>query len=121
MSDLGNKQVMAENIRYFMAINNKSRMDICHALRFSYTTFSDWVNGKKYPRIDKIELMANYFHISKADLVERRENGVQAQTISDSRISSMIELFRELDDSQIDRLLEFARMLKAYKGSVRDE
>jgi transcriptional regulator with XRE-family HTH domain len=33
-------------------------------------TFSDWVNAKTYPRIDKIELMANYFGISKADLVE---------------------------------------------------
>jgi len=35
-------------------------------------TFSDWVNAKTYPRIDKIELMANYFGISKADLVEER-------------------------------------------------
>lgn len=27
-------------------------------------------NGKSYPRIDKIEIMANFFDISKADLVE---------------------------------------------------
>ena len=37
-------------------------------------TFSDWVNAKSYPRIDKIELLANYFDISKADLVEERSS-----------------------------------------------
>lgn len=43
---------------------------MCDALGVKYTTFTDWVNGNAYPRIDKIEMMANFFHISKADLVE---------------------------------------------------
>lgn len=43
---------------------------MCDALGVKYTTFTDWVKGNSYPRIDKIELMANYFGISKADLVE---------------------------------------------------
>lgn len=73
MSDLGNKEIMAENIQYYMDLNNKSRRDVCNDLGLVYSTFSDWVNGKKYPRIDKIELMANYFGISKAELVERRD------------------------------------------------
>ena len=72
MSDLGNKAIMAENIKYYMELNNKSRNDICEALGFKYTTLTDWVNGKKYPRIDKIEMMANYFGIEKSDLVEKR-------------------------------------------------
>lgn len=72
MSDLGNKNIMASNIRYYMKLNNKTRSDICDALGFSYTTFSDWYNGNKYPRIDKIEMLANYFGIDKADLVEER-------------------------------------------------
>ena len=45
---------------------------MCDALGVKYTTFTDWVKGNSYPRIDKIELMANYFGISKADLVEER-------------------------------------------------
>lgn len=69
-NDLGNKEIMAQNIRYFMDKVGKSRSDVCKDLNFSYTTFSDWVNAKKYPRIDKIEMMANYFDIAKSDLVE---------------------------------------------------
>ena len=53
-----------------MDIKGKDRTEICKDLGFKYTTFTDWVNGNTYPRIDKIEMMANYFGVSKADLVE---------------------------------------------------
>ena len=67
---LGNREVMARNIQYYMDLNGKTRNDVCEALSIKYTTFSDWVNAKTYPRIDSIELMANYFGIDKSDLVE---------------------------------------------------
>ena len=56
MSNLGNKAIMAKNIQYYMDLNKKSRNDICKALGVKYTTFTDWVKGNSYPRIDKIEL-----------------------------------------------------------------
>lgn len=70
MSNLGNKKIMARNIRHYMELHNKSRKEMCEALGVKYTTFTDWVNGNTYPRIDKIELMANYFGIEKSDLIE---------------------------------------------------
>ena len=72
MSNLGNKQIMAENIKYYMREKDVRPTDICRILNFPMPTFSDWINAKTYPRIDKIELMANYFGISKSDLVEER-------------------------------------------------
>ena len=69
-NNLGNKQIMAKNILKYMERDGKSRHEVCHDLGISYTTFTDWVKGKTYPRIDKIELLANYFRINKADLVE---------------------------------------------------
>lgn len=74
MSDLGNKEIMAKNIQHYMDKYEKTRQDMCDALGVKYTTFTDWVKGNSYPRIDKIELMSNYFGISKADLVENHEN-----------------------------------------------
>lgn len=70
MSNLGNKEIMAKNILYYMDKHQKNRNEMCEALGVKYTTFTDWVKGNSYPRIDKIELMANYFGISKSDLVE---------------------------------------------------
>ena len=70
MNSLGNKAIMAKNIQRYMNSKGVSRNEICDALGIKYTTFTDWVKGNTYPRIDKIELMANYFGISKSDLVE---------------------------------------------------
>lgn len=69
---LGNKETMAKNIKRLMALNQVNATDVCNALGFKAPTFSDWVNAKTYPRIDKIEAMSNYFGVSKADLVEDR-------------------------------------------------
>lgn len=70
MNDLGNKEVMAQNIQRQMDDRGLTRNDFCNILSVPYTTLTDWVTAKKYPRIDKIEQMANYFGINKADLVE---------------------------------------------------
>jgi repressor LexA len=70
MSNLGNKEIMAKNIRYQMRKNGVTAKDVCNTLKIPMATFSDWTNAKTYPRIDKIELLSNYFGISKADLVE---------------------------------------------------
>ncbi|MEL3710592.1 XRE family transcriptional regulator [Staphylococcus borealis] len=70
---LGNKQVMAKNISRLMKENNIGRKKLSDDLKVKYTTLSDWINAKTYPRIDKIELLADYFKVSKADLVEDKE------------------------------------------------
>ena len=73
MSNLGNEKIFSKNLRYYMDLNKKSRYDVCRDLNLPYTTFSEWYNGKIYPRIDKIELLANYFNIKKSNLIEERE------------------------------------------------
>lgn len=95
MSSLGNKQIMSKNIQYYMTLHGKTRNDMCEVLGVKYSTFSDWVNGNVYPRIDKIELMANYFGINKSDLVERKyykTDNTIAEKIKNKRTSNNITL-----------------------------
>lgn len=73
MSSLGNKEVMAKNIRYYMEKRGLNAKDFSIKLDFKYSTVLDWLNAKTYPRIDKIEMMANYFNIEKSDLVEDKD------------------------------------------------
>ena len=73
MSGLGNKEIFSRNLRNLMQKYGKDRNQICDELGFKYSTFSDWYNGNKYPRIDKIEMLANYFGILKSDLIEDKE------------------------------------------------
>ena len=87
-----NRQVMAKNILHFMEVNGVNATDVCKACGFKQNTFSDWVNGKTYPRIDKIEAMANYFGISKAQLVEERvpEDTEEAKKIREYYINDTL-------------------------------
>lgn len=82
MGNLGNKEIMAKNIKYYMDKNQLRLTDICGTLKIPMPTFSDWINAKTYPRIDKIELMANYFGIEKSDLVEERRPKSKGVTIN---------------------------------------
>lgn len=123
MSDLGNKQIMAKNIRKYMELNNMTQTDLCNALGLKFMTVSDWVNAKSYPRIDKIEMMANYFGISKADLVEdnteKKEYYVDprtaeiAQEIKDSKeLSALFDVQRDLPPEDLQAVYQMVLALK---------
>lgn len=114
MSGIGNKQVFARNLERYMTLNNKSRNDICEALGFKYSTFSEWANGRKYPRIDKVEMLANYFGIKKSDLIEEKtpeqiQVEKKADAITDAALKmktdpeflSLVESLCKLDEDQI--------------------
>lgn len=70
MTDLGNKKVFAKNLNKYIEIKNVDRSTVAEAIGVKYSTFADWCNANYYPRIDKIEALANYFGISKSDLIE---------------------------------------------------
>lgn len=82
---LGNKEIMAQNIQYYMDLNGKTRKDVCEALGIKYTTLTDWIKGNTYPRIDSIEMMANYFGIEKSDLVENRNKSDLIEEKTDTK------------------------------------
>ena len=82
-----NKKVMAHNIRRYMEQKGVTNQQLCADLGFKYTTFLDWIKAITYPRIGKIEAMANYFGVQKSDLIEDREQGEPAENdgLSDNK------------------------------------
>mgnify|MGYP003289435598 CR=1 FL=1 len=110
---MDNKNIFATNLKRYMEANGKSRKDISEALGISYYTVTDWVKGKKYPRMDKVEMLAAYFGILKSDLIEekteeQKEVQKKAGTItdavlkmkSDAEFLSMVENLTKLDEEQ---------------------
>jgi transcriptional regulator with XRE-family HTH domain len=91
MSDFGNCQVMAENLSYYMHKNNISRYELAEIAGASYSSVTDWIKARKYPRIDKIERMANYFGVSKSALVEPR-----SADKGDARANELLEKVQQV-------------------------
>lgn len=104
MNNLGNKEIMAKNIKRHMATRGIRPTDICGTLKIPMPTFSDWINAKTYPRIDKIELMANYFGIEKSDLVEdkneRTKRGVIINVLGRVAAGIPIEAIEDIIDTE---------------------
>ena len=117
---LGNKEIMARNILRLMEQNGKDRMDVCKDLGISYTTFTDWVKGKTYPRIDKIEMLAKYFHVSKSDLVENTtvyyendDTAAIAQEIFDNHdLRVLFDAARDADPEDLKTTYDMLMALK---------
>ena len=109
-----NKKIIAKNIQYYMNVNHVSATDVCKACGFKQNTFSDWVNAKIYPRIDKIEIMASYFNISKADLVE------EWQATDTDKARSIREYYKNYSFEELsDEEREIIKMYRKVDGSTR--
>lgn len=72
MSNIGNKETMSKNLKYYIERSGKDRRELAEIWGFPYSTVTEWINGRKYPRIDRIEVMADYFGILKSDLIEEK-------------------------------------------------
>lgn len=118
MSGLGNKEIMAANIQHYMDENNLTRQDLCQAIGVKYTTLTDWLKANTYPRIDKIELMANFFGISKADLVEERKEDVDQ--FRDRMLEERGVLFDLLEKATPQQLDIIEDLLKNIVPDVSD-
>lgn len=106
MSNIGNKNVFAKNLEKYMQINGKTRNDLCKALNLKYTTVSDWVNGKKYPRMDKVEMLANYFGILKSDLIEEKVTS-EIEKNSDVMVDITVRMGSDLDFREVVKRICF--------------
>ncbi len=68
------REVFAKNLRYQLMKNKKSQNDLAHAIGVSKTTISEWLSGKKYPRVDKLQTIADYFDIYRSDLTDEKQD-----------------------------------------------
>ena len=122
MSDLGNKDIFAENLKYYIEKSGKDRRELAEIWGFPYSTVTEWINAKKYPRIDRIEIMANYFHILKSDLIEdkkkqradrgkmQKKNDTMTDIVMKMRTDSdflyIVESLHSRNDSEIMELMK---------------
>lgn len=104
MKIVWSKEVFAKNLKYYMELNGKSQSDIISDLGFKQSTFNEWVNAKKYPRIDKIEILANYFGILKSDLIEEKEKPSNEERLSKKKKELMLFL-ETVPENKIDYVI----------------
>lgn len=112
MTSLGNKTVMSKNLSYYVEHSGKTQKELAEIVGVATSTFNDWMKGKKYPRIDKIEILANYFGIRKSDLIEDKENkeiSPDERQLTEGE-KQMLDLFKLVPEDQQPLVLEMIRV-----------
>lgn len=108
---MDNKEIFSINLKRLMEQKGVSRQDLSNVLGVSYFTISDWVNGKKYPRMDKVERLADYFHVLKSDLIEEKGTNEilpQVQQLTEGE-KLLLDLFRQIPEDAQTMYLEVLR------------
>ena len=106
------KRVLARNLKRYMQESGKSQKEMAEVVGVSAPTFNEWINAKKYPRIDKIQIMADYFGIKKSDLIEEKisddlqnKNDIATDIVqrlnSDKEFCELVLLIHKLDAKQM--------------------
>lgn len=118
------KEVFAKNLRYYMERAGITQKELAEIAGVSAPTMNEYLSAKKYPRIDKIERMANHFHILKSDLIEektdeRKEMQKNNDTLSDIVVrlrtdSDFLSLVETLNNLDQDKILGVKQLLTAF-------
>ena len=122
MTNLGNKEIMAKNLAHYVVRSGKTQKEIAAIVGVAPSTFNDWLKAKKYPRIDKIEILADYFGILKSDLIEeksqehkdmQKNNDIIADIIVRMRMDNdFLSLVVALDKLDSQKLASLSMLLK---------
>ena len=70
MGDEEQKIIFAKNLNRYISESGKSQVEIATTIGVSPQTFNTWCRGIAIPRMGKVQALADYFCISKADLIE---------------------------------------------------
>lgn len=111
---MDNKEIFTRNLNYYMNEFGKSRKEVAEAIGVSYFTFTDWIKGKTYPRMNRVEQLAKYFGIKISDLIEER-------TIEKKPVESATLHARILTDQQLmETIEEYFLLTEENQKTVRD-
>ncbi len=110
------KRIFSRNLKNVMDSCGKTQKDIVDNLNFRQATVSDWLNGKKYPRMDKVEMLAKYFNVPITALIQRSND-----VILTAAEQQLVEKYRQLDDdgrAEVDIIID--AKLQVQKAKSKD-
>ena len=113
MSNIGNKETLSKNLKYYIGKSGKDRRELSEIWGFPYSTVTEWINAKKYPRIDRIEIMADYFGILKSDLIEEKTEEHREMQKNNDTITDIV--LRMTNDSDFFNVVETLYNLDSEK------
>lgn len=104
------RQTFPKKLSYYMNLHGKKRSDLVHDLGFKYTTIRDWEKGITIPRMDKVEMLAQYFACSNADLIEDKEKQPTDDGLCENK-RTLIEFAKAVPEDKVELVLRVMKSI----------
>lgn len=122
MSDTA-REIFVRNLRYFMEAKGITQADICRELDVSSATASDWCNGKKFPRIDALQRLADLLGVMLSMLTSETgmkdyEDQERLEALHQNpRLGLLFDRTRKMSSADVEAMLAIAAsILKERDG-----
>ena len=104
------KEVFAKNLKRYMDIKEISQKELAAIVGVSAPTINEWIKAKKFPRIDKIEILSDYFGCLKSDLIEEKKQSTESELSVKKK--SFIEKIENMTDAELERLEQILALVE---------
>lgn len=102
------RKILSENLKKQMHDKNVTQQQLSDSLGVSQSTISNWLREEKYPRIQHIQQLADFFNVPKSSLTE------DSQKIQDNIAAHLDGDFTE---EELAKIREYAEMVrKAHRN-----
>lgn len=129
------KKIFAKNLKRYMELHEKNQMDLMKDLHLSSSTVSNWCTGLKLPRMDKVQLLADYFGINKSDLIEDKPETdvdtnyylndetrqIAQEAFENPELRTLFKVARDVPPERLKAHIDFMRKLKEQERGNNDE
>lgn len=116
MKNEWSKEVFSKNLQFYMEQSGKTQKELAEIMGVTAPTFHEWVKGKKFPRIDKVQKLADYFGILKSDLIEEKQEKEKPvyddEFLENQRI--LIDFAKTLSEEQAGKVLQLMKSILAF-------
>ncbi len=111
MTDFEQKKIFSANITSLLNERRLSQREVAHSIGVSAQTFNTWCRGVAIPRMDKIQKLADYFHIDKSSLIDPPDTSNSPLHHLTASERSLIDHFRQLNDEGQEMAIEHVAYL----------
>ncbi len=111
------RKIFQQNLKFLMNEKGISNTDICNRLSLPSATVSSWVTGKKYPRIDVMQRLADLFGVRLSTLTSEEgikdlEDQRRLEALhQDPRLGLLFDRSRKMDSDDVDFMLKMSEKI----------
>ena len=113
-------ELFSHNLNVYMNRYGYNQTTLANKIGVGITTVSDWVHGRKFPRIGKLDQLTELFHCKRSDLLEKYTT--EESIANEETMNRLMAYFSRLNPEGCKKALEYFEDLnpKFYEDGDSD-